>query len=72
MVTLLFPGDEVKVVSCPPFAESITEGDIRWEKGETLPDRSFKFKEAMQFYWYNKNIENRRKSINTVDSKIFV
>ena len=36
MVNLLFSGDEVKVVSCPPFAESITEGDIRWEKGETI------------------------------------
>ena len=24
--------DEVKVVVCPAFAESITEGDLRWEK----------------------------------------
>lgn len=24
--------NEVKTVNCPPFAESITEGDIRWEK----------------------------------------
>jgi len=24
--------DEVKVVTCPAFAESITEGDLRWEK----------------------------------------
>ncbi len=23
---------EVKVVVCPAFAESITEGDLRWEK----------------------------------------
>jgi len=26
-------GDEVKVVSTPPFAESVTEGDIKWNKG---------------------------------------
>merc|ERR1712001_778978 len=25
-------GDEVKVVVCPAFADSISEGDIRWEK----------------------------------------
>merc|ERR1712158_42403 len=25
-------GDEVKVVVCPTFADSISEGDIRWEK----------------------------------------
>jgi len=29
-------GDEVKVVSTPPFAESVTEGDIKWNKGETV------------------------------------
>ena len=23
--------EEVKIVKCPPFAESITEGDVRWE-----------------------------------------
>lgn len=28
--TILF--DEIKVVTCPAFAESITEGDLRWEK----------------------------------------
>lgn len=29
----MFPIDgEVKVVEVPPFAESITEGDIRWIK----------------------------------------
>ena len=27
-------GDEEKIVSTPPFAESITEGDVKWEKGE--------------------------------------
>merc|ERR1711892_808199 len=25
-------GDEVKVIVCPAFADSISEGDIRWEK----------------------------------------
>eukprot|EP00088_Acartia_fossae_P008434 TRINITY_DN14027_c0_g1_i1.p1 TRINITY_DN14027_c0_g1~~TRINITY_DN14027_c0_g1_i1.p1 ORF type:complete len:460 (+),score=136.29 TRINITY_DN14027_c0_g1_i1:28-1407(+) len=25
-------GDEVKVLECPPFADSISEGDVRWEK----------------------------------------
>ena len=27
---------DVKTVNCPPFAESITEGDIRWEKGKMM------------------------------------
>ena len=27
-------GDEVKVVNVPAFADSISEGDVRWEKGE--------------------------------------
>ena len=26
----------MKVVSTPPFAESVTEGDIKWNKGETV------------------------------------
>ena len=26
-------GDEIKIVTTPPFPESVTEGDIRWEKG---------------------------------------
>lgn len=26
--------DDVKVIVCPAFAESITEGDLRWEKAE--------------------------------------
>ena len=29
-------GDEVKVVSTPPFAESVTEGDVKWIKGKTV------------------------------------
>jgi len=33
-------GDEVQVVVCPPFADSISEGDIRWEKavGDTVSE----------------------------------
>ncbi|KAL4238924.1 hypothetical protein ACF0H5_003631 [Mactra antiquata] len=30
--TSAFLCNEVQTVKCPPFAESITEGDIRWEK----------------------------------------
>lgn len=30
---LSFPGDEVVTVKTPAFAESVTEGDVRWEKG---------------------------------------
>lgn len=26
-------GDEVVTVKTPAFAESVTEGDVRWEKG---------------------------------------
>jgi hypothetical protein len=26
-------GDEVKIVCTPPFADSISEGDIKWDKG---------------------------------------
>lgn len=26
-------GDEVKIVNVPQFADSISEGDVRWEKG---------------------------------------
>ena len=26
--------DDVKVVTVPPFADSISEGDVRWEKGK--------------------------------------
>lgn len=30
--------DEATTVNCPPFADSVTEGDIRWEKavGDTV------------------------------------
>ncbi len=26
-------GEEVKIVKVPQFADSISEGDVRWEKG---------------------------------------
>ena len=31
---------EVKTIKCPPFAESITEGDVRWEVevGDTVAE----------------------------------
>ena len=28
-----FTASEFAIVNTPPFAESITEGDVRWEKG---------------------------------------
>lgn len=33
---LLFLGDEVLTVKTPAFAESVTEGDVRWEKGKYI------------------------------------
>ena len=27
----------MKTVAAPPFAESVSEGDVRWEKGEFTP-----------------------------------
>lgn len=32
----MFPGDEVVTVRTPAFAESVTEGDVRWEKGNSF------------------------------------
>lgn len=32
--SFLVTDDEVRVIKVPPFAESLTEGDIRWEKSE--------------------------------------
>lgn len=29
-------GEEVVTVNTPAFAESVTEGDVRWEKGKNL------------------------------------
>ena len=29
----LLSDDDLTVVTSPPFADSITEGDMRWEKG---------------------------------------
>lgn len=36
--TTRFLGNEIKVLECPPFADSISEGDVRWEKqvGDTV------------------------------------
>ena len=31
-----FSVEEYQIVHTPPFPESITEGDVRWEKGEVL------------------------------------
>ena len=28
-----FPGGSITEVKTPPFAESITEGDVQWQKG---------------------------------------
>lgn len=30
------PGNEVVTVKTPAFAESVTEGDVRWEKGNSF------------------------------------
>ena len=30
--------DEVTIVKVPPFAESLTEGDIRWDKGKLVEE----------------------------------
>ena len=27
---------DIRTVATPPFAESVSEGDVRWEKGKTL------------------------------------
>jgi hypothetical protein len=29
-------GEEIKIVTVPPFAESVSEGDVRWEKGKQI------------------------------------
>lgn len=31
-----FTDDEIKIVTAPPFAESVSEGDVRWEKGKRV------------------------------------
>lgn len=38
----LLTGDEVVTVKTPAFAESVTEGDVRWEKGKSCSLRSNK------------------------------
>lgn len=32
----ILTGDEVVTVKTPAFAESVTEGDVRWEKGKSF------------------------------------
>lgn len=27
-------GENIKIVETPPFAESVSEGDVRWDKGK--------------------------------------
>ena len=46
---LIFPlsGQEFTVVSTPPFAESVTEGDVKWEKGECYCCASFTLLETL-------------------------
>lgn len=46
---LIFPlsGQEFTVVSTPPFAESVTEGDVKWEKGECYYCASFTLLETL-------------------------
>ena len=46
---LIFPlsGQEFTVVSTPPFAESVTEGDVKWEKGEYYYCTSFTLLETL-------------------------
>ena len=29
-----FTGDDFQIVKTPAFAESVTEGDVRWERGQ--------------------------------------
>jgi len=33
LTTKLVTDNEAKVVNVPPFADSISEGDVRWDKG---------------------------------------
>ncbi len=35
LITILcFADDDIRVVPTPPFADSVTEGDVRWDKGK--------------------------------------
>ena len=49
--TILF--DEIKVVVCPAFAESITEGDLRWEKaaGDAVSEDEVKTTVLYTYSW---------------------
>lgn len=48
----ILTGDEVVTVKTPAFAESVTEGDVRWEKGKSFPLRSNKGVPLfLKLYW---------------------
>ena len=36
MYVLHFSDDKVTIVSTPAFPESVSEGDVRWEKGKNF------------------------------------
>ena len=36
MYALHFSDDKVTIVSTPAFPESVSEGDVRWEKGKNF------------------------------------
>ena len=35
LCVLVFKGESSKTVVVPPFADSISEGDVRWDKGKS-------------------------------------
>lgn len=47
----LFLEDDVITVKTPAFAESVTEGDVRWEKGK-ISALSLKFKYFLKVFSY--------------------
>ena len=40
LTCLCSPGDEIVTVKTPAFAESVTEGDVRWEKGNSIKKKN--------------------------------
>lgn len=47
----ILTGDEVVTVKTPAFAESVTEGDVRWEKGKGCSLRSIKRGVFYKLFW---------------------
>lgn len=45
----ILTGDEVVTVKTPAFAESVTEGDVRWEKGKSFSLKAHFFKGILEF-----------------------